>query len=310
MAATERRFRVMASDTHVIVTGAPAGAIDRARQLLEHLEQRWSRFLPDSDIAHVNVAGGRAVVVDPTTITLMATMVEAWRVTESRFDPTVLPVLVVDGYRCSIEDPTHVTVLPATPLRLGGVGSIAIDGDLMTVTAPPGVVVDPGGIGKGLAADLAVADLLAAGADGALVDIGGDLACAGMPPTDDGWAVVVEQPDRPTADLCALTVSAGGVATSSTRSRRWTRNGFAHHHVIDPAAGAQSTTDLDAVTVVAGCGWLAEAHATAAILTGSRQVIDYLNTHGVSGIAVTRAGAVITTEDLQVVVPFDEACRS
>ena len=62
------------------------------------------------------------------------------------------------------------------------------------------------------------------------------------------------------------------------------------HHVIDPAAGASSTTDLATVTVIARSGWLAEAHATAALLSGSANVIDYLDSHELTGIAVPLDG--------------------
>ena len=186
MAVTEHRFRVMASDAHVIAIDAPTGALTGAQQTLERIEQRWSRFLPDSDISRINLADGRPVVVDPLTLTLIATMAEAWQATHGRYDPTVLPVLVADGYRASIDDPCRVTILPASTRHLGGVASVTIDTDLRTVTAPAGVALDPGGIGKGLAADLVVTQLLAAGASGALVDIGGDLACAGTPPLPTG----------------------------------------------------------------------------------------------------------------------------
>ena len=58
MAVTEHRFRVMASDAHVIAVDAPAGALAEAQQMLERIEQRWSRFLPDSDITRINLADG------------------------------------------------------------------------------------------------------------------------------------------------------------------------------------------------------------------------------------------------------------
>ena len=37
---------------------------------------------------------GRPVQVDPATITLVSTMIEAWRATDDRFDPTILPALM------------------------------------------------------------------------------------------------------------------------------------------------------------------------------------------------------------------------
>jgi thiamine biosynthesis lipoprotein len=288
----------MASDAHVIAVDASAGAVVDAERLLHRIEQRWSRFLPDSDITRINLAEGRPVVVDPLTITLIATMAEAWQITQGRYDPTILPVLVADGYRASIDQPSRVTSLPATARHVGGVAAVTIDAEQRTVTAPPEVTLDPGGIGKGLAADLVVGQLLAAGAAGALVDVGGDLACAGTPVLPGGWAVTVERPDDPDADLVTFAVSGGGVATSSTRSRCWLHEGATRHHVIDPTCGAMSDTDLAAVTVIARSGWMAEAHATAAILAGRAGMVGYLAAHDLSGLGVTMDGVLLATHDL------------
>jgi FAD:protein FMN transferase len=303
MEVAEHRFRVMASEAHVIVVERPDGsagdgAVDSACAFLDHLEQRWSRFLPDSDITRINMSSGRPVEVDAVTVTLLITMLDAWRLTQGRFDPTVLPALVAAGYGASVEDPRRLTILPPDDLSVGGMGEIGVDPDRLEVTVPAGVVVDAGGIGKGLAADLTVAKLLAEGAHGALVSVGGDLAMAGTPPDADGWLITLEWPDRAYGDLCTLAVSGGGVATSSTRSRRWAVGGQSCHHVIDPAARASSTTDLATVTVIARSGWLAEAHATAALLSGSANVIDYLDSHELTGITVPLDGPLLVTPDL------------
>jgi thiamine biosynthesis lipoprotein len=185
-----------------------------------------------------------------------------------------------------------------TATHLGDLTDIVMDPSTSTVTAPVGTALDPGGIGKGLAADLAVAQLLHAGAAGALVAIGGDISCAGRPPQLAGWPITIEDPDDPTADLVAFTTTGGGVATSSTRSRRWTCGGISRHHIIDPATATMSGTDLAAVTVVAPSGWLAEAHATAAILAGSTDVLAYLAANQLSGLAVTADGRALSTADL------------
>jgi thiamine biosynthesis lipoprotein len=297
MAVTEHRFRIMASDALIIAVDATGDEINEAQRLLERIEQRWSRFLPDSDVSRINRAGGHPTVVDPLTLTLLATMAEASRLTDGRYDPTVLPILVADGYVASIVTPADRTVLPVTASHLGSVRDVVTSASTSTVTAPVGAALDPGGIGKGLAADLAVSQILHAGAAGALVAIGGDLCCAGAPPQPDGWPITIEDPDDPTADILTFTTTGGGVATSSTRSRRWTHGDTARHHIIDPTTSTMSRTDLAAVTVVARSGWLAEAHATAAILQGSSDVIAYIAANQLSGLAVTDDGRVLATAD-------------
>jgi len=304
VAVAEHRFRVMASEATVLVAGAPA--TDASEQLLRHLEQVWSRFIPDSDVSVLNRTPGVPVRVDPATVTLVETMVEARRLTEGAFDPTLLRPLLDLGYVGSIDDPAKRTSLPAGPMSptasiRPSLDDLVVDRERCLVLLPPGLAIDPGGIGKGLAADLAVRSLLDAGATAALVSIGGDLSAAGEIP--GGWNIEVERPDAvdPTLDtavVCVLSIDRGGVATSSTLSRRWMHHGHEVHHLVDPLDRGQSRTDLHAVTVAAGTGWLAEAHATAALLAGSGAVLDHFRRNELSGLAFTSDGRVVASDDL------------
>lgn len=312
MEVAEHHFRIMASEAQLIVTAAQpaAAAFQDAVLFLKHLERRWSRFLSDSDISRLNNAQGMPLAVDPTTIVLVSKMIEAWQLTAGGFDPTVLPVLVASGYDTSLVNGQHFTILPKSHSAAGNpiradLDSIAIDPAMNTIRMPSGMFIDPGGIGKGLASDLAVARFMERGAMGALVSIGGDMAMAGLPPaaTDDhdrqrAWTVHIARPDRSMGDLCTLGIDSGGVATSSTCSRRWEHEGRDHHHLIDGTQRTESDTDLASVTVVAACGWIAEAHATAAILAGSGNVRDYLLEHQLTGVAIPQSGNPIGTGTL------------
>ncbi len=300
----------MACRLHIIVNQPEAGvAVDRAIGLLHRLESLWSRFLPDSDITRINNDAGTPVAVAPQTIALVEIMREAWDLTQGRYDPTLLPILVAIGYATSKLDPTMSTVLPSGPHRIGHVDEIAVDPHRLTVTIPTGVALDPGGIGKGLAADMAVALLLECGVDGALVSIGGDLTVAGTAPEPDGWRINIERADPDPTPLCRAMIDHGGVATSSTRSRRWESDGRHRHHAIDPATGAQSDTDLATVTVFAANGWRAEAFATGALLAGSEAVIAYLDSHRLSGFAITSDGHILRTDDLADLELIDAGAR-
>lgn len=289
----------MACQLHIIVN-QPADplSIDPAIELLDRLESLWSRFLPDSDITRINDAAGAPVKVAPETVSLVQTMKVAWDLTQGRYDPTILPILVANGYGTSRVDPASTTVLLPGTHGTGPVDQIVVDPSDSTVAIPSGVALDAGGIGKGLAADMAVALLLELGALGALVSIGGDLAVAGIAPEPEGWRIDIEHDDPNGTPLCRTMVDIGGVATSSTRSRRWDHAGRPRHHAIDPATGSQSDTDLAAVTVFSTTGWSAEAFATGALLSGSASVIAYLHSHALSGLAITADGDVLRTDDL------------
>ena len=61
---------------------------------------------------------------------------------------------------------------------------------------------------------------MAAGADGACVNLGGDLRVTGRDPADDAWTVAVEHPVA-AAPLAHVGLRDGAVATSTTLRRRW-----------------------------------------------------------------------------------------
>ncbi|MEI8239627.1 MAG: FAD:protein FMN transferase [Actinomycetota bacterium] len=319
----EHRGRVMGSELVMVVVVRhdhhefespacdPADLATSAHVLLSDLEQHWSRFIESSDISRLNLASGRSVEVDPSTFTLLATMQAAHRLTGGAYDPSILPTLVASGYASSRHDAAQRTLLPSDAVNSPGrLTDIVLDPAHGTISLPAGLTLDPGGIGKGLAADLVVSWLLQHGANGALVSIGGDLVAAGDPPTDAGWVVAVERSDVDIADghgddvplLLTMTIDGGGVATSSTRSRRWTHDGTERHHLVDPITRSQSTSDLAGVTVVAPTGWEAEAHATAALLAGRNGVVEYLHERGLEGAAVTLDGMILATDHLGTLV--------
>ena len=239
------------------------------------------------------------MLVSPDTIVLLDTMKEAWQVTEGRYDPTMLAAIIAAGYSTSVDGSGRRSRSASRPSVEHTIGEVAIDPLTTAVLVPPGVGLDAGGIGKGLAADMVVTELLVGGTGGALIGVGGDLAAAGTPPTTAGWQVAVEHPFDSSRSLARLALKAGGVATSSTLSRAWIKDGSRRHHALDPLTRTSSTTDLAAVTVVARAGWEAEAHATAALLGGSEHVLDYLDRHGLEGVATTLDGTTVASPALR-----------
>ncbi len=293
----------MGSDAHVIVVGGAAGLVDRARDRIDELEGRWSRFRPDSEISRLNDQPGRPVVVSDDTVVLVERAVAAWRLSGGAFDPTVLGPLVRAGYDRSFDE---LGDRPTPGHSLLGIGAADIGIDGSAVTLPVGTGFDPGGIGKGLAADLVVADLLAACAEGACVNLGGDVRVAGVGPAQDAgsgddavapWTIGVWHPDL-AAPLVRLGLADGAVATSTTRLRRWTIEGRPQHHLIDPRSGRPSDTDLELATVVASEAWVAEVLAKSVILRGSAHPFDVVDGTAAEAMAVDRTGRVQATAGL------------
>ena len=265
----------MGTWARVVVVDGPPDALRLARTRIEQLEARWSRFRPDSEVSRLNRSGGRPVVVSADTSRLVELALAGRRGTGGRFDPTLLGPLVKAGYDRSFAA-SGCSCPPmgglVQPERWGGAG------------------FDPGGIGKGLAADIVVGELLTAGASGACVNMGGDLRAEGAGP----WCVDVVDPfDETGPALARLAFDAGGVATSSCLKRTWTEpDGTPGHHLIDPTTGQPAATGVAAVTVLTGDAWRAEILAKAALLAGLPDALAVLEDNQASGLVVDDHGGV------------------
>lgn len=270
MEAVEARFRVMGCEARVLVAGGDASAVQYARDRLVGLERIWSRFVPTSDVSRVVKAPSKDVVVQPETIHLLQRSMEAMDRTGGRFDPFILDAVIEAGYTNSMNDGS-TSVLPTS-----GSGCVGPEIGNQTIRLGSGRGFDPGGIGKGLVADLVVSELTALGVDAALVSIGGDLRAGGMWPEE--WPVVIDDPRRTGAIAGQLTVINEGVATTTPVHRRWRLDGAEPgRHIIDPVTREPVHNSVASVTVVAPSAWEAEAFAKSVAVLGAdegRRVVD------------------------------------
>ncbi len=292
--STPRRAsaRLMGTDVEVLVrsagSGAGIGAPDPERivQRLAGLERTWSRFLGDSEVSRLNALDGAPAVVGSDTATLVVHAVLAWHLTGGRFDPLVGDALVGLGYDRSF---------PWSGERGGRVAHVRhpvdrihVDESTGLVRLPVGAQFDPGGIGKGLAADLVATEFLAGAGPGTglLVNVGGDLLAVGSAPVD-GWEVEVDHLSGP---LARVAVRAGALATSSRLRRAWrTTDGEQVHHVVDPRTRRPVSGPAVSATVLADTAWWAEALATAALVdwTDRGPSAEFHRMVGACGVLVT-----------------------
>jgi thiamine biosynthesis lipoprotein len=256
-----RRFHAMGCRSTIVVEGTRADSealAELAMLRIARLEACWSRFLADSDVSRINRAGGRAILVRPDTVRLLQAMAEATAMTGGAYDPTVLGPMV-------------------EPSRWPDV--VAVDADVSAVQVRAGITIDPGGIGKGLAADLVADQVLAAGATAVAVVIGGD----GRVRSVDGsrrWTIDIAAPDG-SAMIDRVEVDEAAVATSGCRRA----------HLVDPSTGELCEPgDIVQASVLAGTGATAEALTKAVIVGGDPLIADDLDRQGIGVLAVHADG--------------------
>ena len=286
----------MGTDVHAVLTGAGAHELTRVQDRIAMLEARWSRFVPASEISRLNDNAGYPTVCSRETIALIERALLAWRFTGGRFDPTVLGAVRRAGYDVSYETLPAARASVDGDRRETGAAGIVVDAATNLVVVPAGVGFDPGGIGKGYAADIVGAEAMARGATGACINVGGDLRALGDAPNGGAWTVDVLDPfDGRVRDTVA--VADGAVATSSRARRTWMLADKVVHHLVDPATAVPVENDVVAVTVVASEGWRAEVLAKAVFVAGVDDGLRFLDDPGAAGALFDREGVLHGSRD-------------
>jgi FAD:protein FMN transferase len=288
-------FPCMGNTANIVVIGEQH-LLQIARLRLADLENKWSRFIDTSEISIINTADGKEKYVSQDTITLVRYLVDAQSRTNGLFDPSLLPALIGLGYGVSRVNSSMQSEIAPHAQSVIPLGETRIDQASGAVRLPSGATLDPGGLGKGLAADIVATELIALGATGVCVSIGGDMRIAGESESNGGWSVAVESPFDESTDLTTLVLHAGGIATSSTRGKRWVGPLGEMHHVLHPNTAtplSESPGQLVQSTVLASEAVWAEVFATALLVGGLEDGMPLIDQLGMAAIAVTVDGDVI-----------------
>ena len=269
-------------------------AVDR---FLEQIDAAASRFRADSELSRINATPEREVRVSPLLGRAISEALRGARITGGAVDPTVGTAVRLLGYDKDFAAmPADGRAIVLVAEQIPGWRAVRYDEPTRTLWLPRGVELDLGSTAKALASDMAAtAALEAAGVGGVLVSLGGDIAVAGEAPAG-GWPIQVSEDSGAAISEGeeAIAITDGGVATSSTSVRRWTRGGVVLHHIIDPATGLPAAGPWRTVTVVAGSCVDANIASTAAIVMGEAAA-GWLDEHSLPARLVGRDGAVHRT---------------
>jgi thiamine biosynthesis lipoprotein len=276
-------------------------ALAIARREVQAIDDACSRFRDDSELARLNRAAGRTMQVSSLLAEALKAALAAAAATGGLVDPTVGATMRALGYDRDFElvlrrERGAFSVVPAR-----GWSSIRLDTRHNTVRVPAGVELDLGAISKALAADRIAAAVNDAIGSDVLVALGGDIAVAGAPAR--GWPVrVTDDHRRPSGDGQTVSVTDGGLATSSTAVRRWRSGGIDMHHIVDPRTGVPVASCWRTVSVAAASCVEANAAATAAIVKGE-DALGWLERAALPARLVRLDGSVARTSAWPEVTP-------
>jgi len=283
----------MGTRAKILTIGGTPDLAERLFETLRSLERKWSRFLDNSELSAANMEPGVTHTVSADTVELVAAMKRGHDMTNGAFDPTLLPALVAEGYTTSLVNPELTARVHEAARLRGNLGAVEVGPG--TLTIPRGTMLDSGGVGKGLAADLVVRAAREAGALGALVDVGGDLRVSGFSPRGDSWRLAIENPFETGQQLSVIAVADSGVATSTVTKRRF-RSGLREtHHIISPRTLKSTDSDTLQATVVASTAADAEVWTKVAFVDGHQALLHLARRHRFEVGCLLVSGEWVTT---------------
>lgn len=278
-----RSIEFRAMNTSVMLAAEGESAIPgmyAAKTFIDECEQRFSRFLPASELSALNRSPGDWIQISDDLMDMLQLSMKYHSETNGIFDPSILSDLKQIGYDRSMDEIRTNGVSIPSPIskRTSRHAFYEISFDLAgnRVYLPRGLEIDLGGIAKGWIVER-TAQLLHQYVEVCGVSAGGDILFIGHPLDGMDWDIYLEDPRSPTETLAQLHIPAGAVATSSIMKRTWSQGEKVRHHLIDPRTREPAQTDWLSVTVIAPSVVAAEVYAKAILIAGEKDLPSLLN---------------------------------
>ena len=229
---TQERF-LMGTLCRITVFGAEPKTLNAAFDEVKRWDAILSDYRDDSELSKLNAAGSIEASADFLSFLAECRM---WHgATEGAFDPTVGPLMRLWGFRGGPAAEPSPEKLKST-LETVGWSKVRIEKARVSF-ARSGMLLDPGGLGKGWALDHAAAVLRKEGVTSALLSFGSTIVAVGSPPGAAGWEVEVRDPFDAKRTLGRLRLKDEAMSTSGGYEKFVEIGGKRLPHLIDPRTG-------------------------------------------------------------------------
>lgn len=266
---------------------------------IRRLEMLLSTWIPTSELSRVNAAAGHEPIkVSPETFLVLKRSLEIAKLTDGGFNIALGPA--VDAWSITeharIPDSSELDALQP----LVDLSQLRLDEQAGTVfLARQGMRIDVGGIGKGFAADRAVAVMKAAGAVAGVVALSGDIKTFGLLPDGRRFLFGIQHPRKEDEVLARLELQDEAISTAGDYERYFERDGVLYHHILDPHT-LQPARRCQSVTVVAAEGILADGLDTGIFVMGPERGMELVERlPGVEAVIVDSDGKIRVSSGLK-----------
>ncbi len=266
--------------------------LQKAEQEFYRVAKTYTRFADDSELSSINKAGGGQLTEEFGK--LVQRMLELAEFSGGAFDPTVIDLLELNGYKNSFDaakiiQNRKIPVDIASYLKKRPSWKQIKLSNAYQLKLAEGQRLDLGSIGKGYAISQ-VAEILAAGSKRLLINAGGDVYAVG-----EGWTVDLEI-KTPESRFVKLELSSVGQTVASSGS--WARQAGSFHHLLNPITG-KPTGPVQAFCIGPD-PTLADGLATVLCLTGKSYIDLIKKQYGYDSLVVEH-GKLYYSDDVPIV---------
>lgn len=281
----------MATDFELIIFGNhsdddPEALREAGREAfasVDRLEDEISTWRPTSSASRVNKdAASHPVKASRDLFTILQASETYFHKTGGVFDITVGPLMELWGFnRKQGRFPDEVSLKDT--LQSVGFQHIQLNSDDRTVFFNrPGMRIDFGGIGKGMALDRIAAILENQGIKRARLNGGSSTIIAmGAPPGKAGWTVDIDSPynRKDSVPIATVSICDEAMSTSSASERYIEIDNKRYGHILDPRTGWPTSNSVISATAIVPTGIESDVLSTAFFVMGEEAVRAYCSIH-------------------------------
>ena len=273
---------------------ADRAAAEQARRRVSELHDILSAYDESSEISAVNRNAGKGfTAVSKETYVLIRRSIFFSEATGGLFDITSTPLSLL--WKESIKNgtlPDETAVKNAKALV--NYRDIVFENNAVMLRIP-GQKTDLGAVAKGYVADEVRRMLTENGVNDAIINLGGTVIVMGKPHT-----VGIQDPFKKTGTpFASVELHNKSVVSSGAYEQGFKKNGRIYHHIVDPATGYPSNSDIVGVTLIGDEAETLDAICTSAMLMSGEQAGIFLKRYPVEAVIIKKDGSVYVTDALK-----------
>lgn len=259
---------------------------------LDDLVEQLSHWLPSSALCRFNAMPGGAWARLPADLAhVIAAGLDVFRESQGAFSPAMGRLVDLWGFGPPGPMPDRPDASAVEELRpFCDASRLAWEKATGRLRQPGGLSLDLSGIAKGYAVDALAHLLREMGVRHGLVEVGGELTGWGVQPDGQPWWVDLESPAGARIPPLRIALHGLAVATSGTYIRG--------DHNLNPATGYPANSGVLACSVIHSSAMMADAWASAFIVTGAEKGLVMARTHGLAARWLMADGGEVMSDTL------------